>query len=164
MRLKYRLNFGDYLLFQAAHQLCSVPLQAMYLLIAWSFFQLSTEQIGTLGGVIGASIAYLFMWLLQLSFNVIYLYSRNNASLLTEHVVEVQDDAFYEETRFNRSSHYWPGIVRIVKRPGFLAVYLSAQLAHVIPSRAFSDDEQRNKFYAMVKERIRASKLTTPAQ
>ena len=90
----------------------------------------------------------------------IYLYSAKNKSLLTTHVVEVQDQAFYEETPFNRSFHYWPGIVRVVRRPGFAAVYITANAAHVIPRRAFASDQQVDQFVALVEERIRTAQPT----
>ena len=158
MRLEYRLNFGDYLLFQAAHQFWSIPLQVVYLLCAWAMYLAGVEESGRLASLIAAVIMYLFLWAFQLAFNVVYLYSSKNKSVLTEHVVELQDDAFYEETPFNRSFHYWPGIVKVVRGPGFVAVYVSAQHAHIIPNRAFASDEHRDTFFRRVRERVRALK------
>ena len=74
---------------------------------------------------------------------------------------EVAAGAFYDETRFNRSFHYWPGIAKVVKRPGFAAVYTNALAAHIIPRRAFAGDEQLNTFVTLVRERIRASRATS---
>jgi hypothetical protein len=159
MRLEYRLNFADYLLFNAAHQLLSVPLQVFYLLVCWMIYAMFIEEGGRLGGIVAAMMADVAMWSLQMVFNVFYLYSAKNRSLLTDHVVEVRDDAFYDETQFNRSFHYWPGIARVVKRPGFAAVYINALAAHIIPRRAFSSDDQLDRFVALVRERIRASSV-----
>lgn len=46
--------------------------------------------------------------------------------------------------------HYWPGIARVVRRPGFAAVYISAVAAHIIPRRAFASDQQVDQFVALV--------------
>jgi hypothetical protein len=51
----------------------------------------------------------------------------------------------------------WPGIARVVRRPGFAAVYTSAIAAHVIPCRAFASDQQVDRFVALVEQRIRAT-------
>jgi hypothetical protein len=158
MRLQYRLNFGDYLLFQAVHQFRSIPLQAMYLLFAWIIYATEVEKSGRLVGLIAAIVMYVVLWAFQLVFNVAYLYSSKNKSVLTEHIIELQDEAFYEETPLNRSFHYWPGIAKLMKGPGFVAVYVSAHQAHVIPNRAFASEQQRNNFYRLVKQRMRASK------
>lgn len=163
MRLQYRLRFGDYLLFNAAHQLMSLPLQATYLVFAWLIYVAFAEESGTLGGFIAAVVAYFIMWVFQLAFNVIYLYSSKNRSLLTEHIVEVQEEAFYEETQFNKSFHYWDGIAKVIRRPGFAAVYINALAAHIIPRRAFSSEEEMARFVAMARERVRASKVAKNA-
>lgn len=163
MRLQYTLRFGDYLLFNAAHQLLSVPLQVTYLVFAWLIYSISVEESGRLGGLIAAAVAYLIMWIFQLVFNVVYLYSSKNKSLLTKHIVEAQEEAFYDETQFNKSFHYWPGIAKVIKRPGFVAIYINVLAAHIIPRRAFSSEEEMTRFVAVARERISASKETKNA-
>lgn len=156
MRLEYRLTFGDYLLFNVIHQLLSVRLQVVYVLFPLVIY-VTTYKKGQAAAIVGAILIYLVLWIVQLAFNAFYLYSAKNKSLLTTHIVEVQDQAFYEETPFNRSFHYWPGIARVVRRPGFAAVYITANAAHVIPRRAFASDQQVDQFVALVEERIRAA-------
>ena len=156
MRLEYRLNFGDYLLFSALHQFLSWRVQAVYLLLAW-MVSAGFAARGLIVASMVAAIAYLAAWLVQLAFTAFSLYSSKNKALLTTHIVEVQDQAFYEETQFNRSLHYWPGIARVLKRPGFAAVYINANAAHIIPRRAFASDAQMNEFLALVKQRVRAA-------
>src|SRR6188508_1979615 len=159
MRLEYRLKFGDYVLFNAVHQFLSVKMQAFCLLAAWLMYWSSTKE-GQAVAIIVAVIGYVALWILQFAFTAFYLYSGKNKSLLTTHIVEVQEQAFYEETPFNRSFHYWPGIARVVRRPGFAAVYISAVAAHSIPRRAFASDQQVDQFVALVDERIRAAQQT----
>jgi hypothetical protein len=159
MRIQYTLKFGDYLLFNAIHQFLSLPLQLTYLGLASLVFFEASRDDRRLGAFILAFALYLGMWLFQFVFNIVYLYSRRNKALLTNHIVEIQDDAFYEETRYNKSFHYWPGIVRVVSRPGFAAIYITAQSAHIVPARAFANVEQRVRFVTLIQERIRASSV-----
>lgn len=95
-----------------------------------------------------ALLAYLIMWSTQILFNAIYLYWRNNRSLLIKHIIEIQDGALYVETEFNRSYHYWHGLTKIINRPGFIAVYIHADTAQIVPSRAFSSTGHRLDFLA----------------
>jgi hypothetical protein len=155
MRLEYRVTFGDYLLFSAVHQFLSVRLQALYLVLFWLIYTTEAKN-GRLVALVFVGMLYLALWVVQLAFNAFYLYSSKNKTIVTTHVVEVRDDGFCEETPFNKSLHYWPGIARVVRRPGFVAVYTSAIAAHAIPRRAFASDEQLNQFVAMVRERMRA--------
>jgi hypothetical protein len=67
------------------------------------------------------------------------------------------DDSFFEETKFNKSFFYWPGVVKAVSRPGFVAVYVTPHLAHIVPNRAFSSSKERSNFLALVKEKIHAA-------
>jgi hypothetical protein len=159
MRLEYTLKFRDYVLFNAVHQFLSVKMQAFCLLVAWLIYWMESKGDQAVAITI-AVMGYLFLWVFQFVFTAFYLFSTKNKSLLTTHVVEVQDQAFYEETPFNRSFHYWPGIARVVRRPGFAAVYLSAVAAHIIPRRAFASDQQVDQFVALVEERMRAAQRT----
>jgi hypothetical protein len=42
-------------------------------------------------------------------------------------------------------------------RPGFVAVYVTPHMAHVVPNRAFASREQRATFLALVQQKIRAA-------
>ncbi|HTO13120.1 MAG TPA: YcxB family protein, partial [Candidatus Binatia bacterium] len=70
------------------------------------------------------------------------------------HLVEIPEDAFYEETRFNRSYYYWPGIRGAIRRAGFIAVYVNPHAAHLIPERAFATAEEATQFFAAVKAKL----------
>ena len=55
----------------------------------------------------------------------------------------------------------WPGVSKVVSRPGFIAVYLAHNRAQVIPNRAFASSAKRREFVAFVHEKIRAAKVKT---
>ncbi|MFS2036681.1 YcxB family protein [Polaromonas sp. CT11-55] len=157
MRIEYENKFSDLLLFNAVHQFRSPVLQGLYLLFFALFFWSELNYGTTSAAATSASLWYLAMWVLQFGFNAAYLFSKDNKSVLTMHIVEIQDEAFFEETKFNKSFFYWPGIVKAVSRPGFVAVYVAAHMAHIIPNRAFSSKEQRDRFLALVREKIDAA-------
>jgi hypothetical protein len=157
MRIEYRNKFTDILLFNAVHQFLSLPLQGLYLgLCAFIFYSESLDSSLSLAAVT-ALLWCLALWVFQLLFNVVYLFSRKNGSVLTDHIVEVQADALLEETKFNKSLFYWSGVVRAVSRPGFVGIYVTPHMAHVIPTRAFKSEQERVQFIALVREKIRAA-------
>lgn len=157
MRIEYELKFLDYLLFNIMHQFFSIPTQIVFFAPSVFILAISINGKNLYASVITtAVIVYIAMWIFQLLFSVAFLYSQKNKSLLTKHIVELQNEAFYEETSFGRSYHYWTGIVKIVDRPKFVAVYINAQAAHIIPNRAFSSPEQRTKFVMTVREKLNA--------
>lgn len=156
MRIEYDNKFKDILLFNAVHQFMSPVLQVLYLLlpIFIVFAELNAENSNLSAAVSTGILWYLGLWIFQLFFNVIYLYSRKNKSVLTTHIIEIQDEALYEETKYNRSYFYWNGIVKIVRRPGFIAVYVTPHMAHIIPNRAFTSISQASTFVDAIKSRI----------
>lgn len=156
MRIEYELKFRDYVLFNALHQFFSAPVQLLFCALPAAIFYSSLSDQSLCASAIVAILVYLAMWGLQLLFNVLYLKVGKNRSLLTRHIVEIQDDAFYEETQFNRSYHYWLGLAKVINRPGFIAVYINANAAHIIPSRAFSSAEQRLEFLTALRKKTSA--------
>lgn len=157
MRIEYKNKFSDILLFNAAHQFLSPVLQGVYLLFFALVFLLEWGGDSATTAAITAFLWYLGLWVVQFVFNAAYLFSRKNNRILTTHTVEIQGDAFFEETKFNKSFFYWPGIVKAVSRPGFVAVYVTPHMAHIVPNRAFSSKEQRARFLALVREKIAAA-------
>src|SRR5690606_3228593 len=153
MRIEYTNTFSDILRFNASHQFRNIPCQGLFILIgAFIFFAQYSYDIdgvrhSTFIEAFGTALAwYVGIWIFQLLFNVIYLYSKKNKSVLTSHIVELQDEALYEETPYNRSYFYWNGIVKVVKITGFIAVYVTPHMAVIIPKRAFENAEQIEQF------------------
>ena len=161
MKIEYENKFSDILLFNAVHQFLSPALQGLYVFFFALFFISELSDCSVSCAFITAFLWYLGLWIFQLVFNAIYLFSRKNGSVLTKHIVEVQEDAFLEETKFNKSFFYWPGVLKAVSRPGFIAVYVTPHMAHIVPNRAFSSNDQRTSFLALVKEKIRAAAVPT---
>lgn len=159
MRIQYETKFRDIFLFSTIHQYFSVVIQSSILFgcVLMFFSELNRSGVGFALAI--AIFTYLFLWLLQILFGALYLYSRSNVTVLTTHTIEIQEDAFFEETKYNRSYFFWHGVLKIVRRPGFVAVYVAPHMAHVIPTRAFESKSQLNEFLRLVDFKIKSNKL-----
>jgi hypothetical protein len=156
-RIEYTNTFLDVVLFQAVHQFLSPAAQGFYGICFALFFWTEALERPAPEAAAGALCIWGLLWLVQFLFNAVYFASRSNRTILTSHVAEVRDDGFYEETRFSRSLFFWPGVAKAVSRPGFLAVYVSGQHAHVIPKRAFASKSEMESFRTHIAEGIRRS-------
>ena|SRR5438445_1758330 len=155
MRIAYDFGYLDYLYFVLMQQFLSPILQgAIFLFIGYIFISdLKDNPLGT--SLLMALFWFAMMWAAQVVILAAFLFTRRRDSALTDHVIEIRDDALYESTRFNESRFLWPGILRLVQRPGFVAVYVSRHHAHVIPTRAFQSKQQRSQFIALVKKKMK---------
>jgi hypothetical protein len=158
MRIEYENKFIDIVIFNAAHQLLSIAVQIFFILIASGITVMDFyyQPGNPLRAIIIGLIAYAAMWVIQLIFNMFYLYSKKDKAILTRHIVEIQDDALYEETKYNRSYFYWNGVNKIVRRAGYIAVYVTKHMAHIIPASAFNSRNQRKEFFDLVNSKIGA--------
>jgi hypothetical protein len=158
MRIEYKNTFIDILCFHAVHQFLSSVLQIFLLLFCVFIFFSELNEGNYTKAFFAAFIWYIFLWLVQIAFNAVYAYSKRSKSVLTRHVIEVNEDHFYEETEFNKSFFYWSGVLKAVSCPGFVAVYVTPSMAHIIPNRAFKSKEERLAFLQLVTSKIIASK------
>ena len=161
MRIQFELKFRDLLMFNLTHQFLSVTTQLFFALVPLMVFCFAEKGEDIRVTVATAAMMYLACWLAQIVFLVLYLSSGNNRTLLTSKVIELQDEALFEETKFNRSYHYWPGVLKAVRRPNFIAIYTSAAAAHVIPNRAFLNEIARDRFWLALNQKLKdpAAKL-----
>jgi hypothetical protein len=156
MRIEYKNRFTDIFFFHAVHQFLSPVVQGLCALLAALVFR-SEIHLGVSAAFASALFLYAALWAGQFIFNAIYFYSMRSKTVLTEHVIELQDESLLEQTRFNKSYFYWQGVMKAVSRPGFVAIYVTPQMAHIIPNRFFSSKEQRSGFLLMAREKIRAA-------
>ena len=157
MRVEYKNSFKDMFLFQVMHWFFSVPCQIIVILFClWnSLAELNSGQVGK--AIFFAAVHYVLIWTVSIVYVAIMgLFKDKNFS--TTHILEVNSAHFYEETRFTRSFVLWAGVLKAVSRPGFFAVYVGPQMAHIIPSRAFESNDDRSEFIRMVKSNIAASR------
>ncbi len=154
MRIEYDNTFWDMLVFTAIHQFCSPVMQGFLLLVAAMPFYVPDPGMEAPAWFM-AAFYYVLLWTFQIVvFNSLYLVSTKNHAILTRHRVEVGPEALVEETKFNKSFFYWHGVVCAISRPGFVAVYVTQQMAFVIPNRTFASPSERASFLALVKSKI----------
>jgi len=154
MRIEYKNSFIDIFYFQAIQQFLSPVLQGIYLILAAFIFWSESQTNSALTTTITAFWWYTGLWAIQFIFNAIYYFTKSNVSNFIKHTVEIQEKAFVEETEFNATYSYWHGPIKVVVRLGFVAIYISPHLAHVIPNRAFINKAQKIKFIEGVRGKI----------
>jgi hypothetical protein len=115
---------------------------------------------GFISAAITALCWFLGLWLFQLVFNAIYLFSKKNVSVFGKRKIELLEDGLLEESNFNKSLFYWHGVQKAVSRPGFVAIYTSNFQAHIIPNKYFESKTAGENFLALVKEKISVAALS----
>jgi hypothetical protein len=156
--LTYTLRFRDLWRFNAVHQLRSVAVQFLYIGLAL-LFTYSTVSVSKCSGgfcaltaVVAFVLVYVVAFGIQLGFNAVFLFSRNNKNVLTQHRVEVTSEGLYEETTYSKCLFLWPGIHKIVHAAGITAVYVTAHSAILVPDQIFASSTDRDEFLRKIKE------------
>jgi hypothetical protein len=154
-RVEYRNTYWDYLLFVMSHQFLSLPIQLFFALIGLLIFYAETQgRSGLFGSIAVALFFYTGMWAVQLGFTALQLISKSNHQILTKHVIELREKGFYESTAYGEHLYYWAGLVKAVRRPGMIAIYITQHTAHIVPRRAFATSEEAKAFLMAVRARL----------
>jgi hypothetical protein len=156
MRVEYRIGYFDRLAFYLTHQFLSPVANGFYIILATLIFFSELRKHPVVLSITVAIVIYLIMWIAQAIFLAIYLFTRRSDCILTHHVVEARDDVLSDSTKFHQARFFWPGIQRIVTRPGFVAVYIAQHAAILIPNRAFRSKHDRKQFVEVVRMHLRA--------
>jgi hypothetical protein len=156
MRIEYKFGYFDYLRFTLVQQFMSPILNGVVVLFVGYVFVSALSDNSLAVSFFVALFWYATMWSAQALILALYLFSRRADSMLTEHVLEIRDDALYESTKFNESRFFWPGVLKVVSRPGYVAIFIAQHAAHVVPNRAFASKDQRNEFIATLKAKTNA--------
>jgi hypothetical protein len=156
MRVEYRIGYFDRLAFYLTHQFLSPVANGFYIILATLIFFSELRKQSVVLSITVAIVIYIIMWIAQAVFLAIYLFTRRGDCVLTHHVVEARDDVLSDSTKFHEARFFWPGIQRIVTRPGFVAVYIAQHAAILIPNRAFRSTYDRKQFIEVVRMHLRA--------
>lgn len=142
-------------MFSLIHLFLSPVTNGLYGLIALFIFVADRGRHNVIVKLITAIILYTVMWVAQAIYvAALYLVRCRVDPVLTDHVMELQDDGVLDITEFGRWHIFWRGIQRIVDRPGFVAIYIGVGLAFLIPKRAFTSNEAARAFIETVKARL----------
>ena len=164
MRIEYRVGVWDMVRFNLVQQFLS-PLTGG-LILGFSVFVFLNE-LGSANSASEAALTalwwFLGIWFFQSLVTFAFLYTKSADSVLTDHVLEIRKGGLFERTRFNESLFFWPSVIKVVRRPGYVAVFISARQAHVIPRRAFESREHEARFITEIRDRKRAAPLAGAA-
>ena len=114
MRVEYDLKLTDHVAFSLLHVFFSVTMQGFMVLACVWFYSGLKATDGVAVNVVLTVLVYLFGWLVQAVFTVVYLAAGKSRTLYTHHIVEIHDDAFIVENKFSRCHYFWNGIVKVV--------------------------------------------------
>jgi len=157
MRIEYRLGVWDIVRFNLIQQFLSPLSGGLFLALAFFIFLTELNSGDSVSGAaLTALMWFIALWIFQALLMIAFFSTRSADSLLTVHALEIREGGLFESTRFNESLFFWPSIIKVVRRPGHVAVFVSARQAHVIPTRAFESSEQQSQFVALIKERMGA--------
>jgi len=173
MKISYLNTFRDLLEFQLYHLQRSPGFIVLDLgcvaLLSYLFFPSSSEGIGLaprlVGTVFFVAPFLLILLAVQLAIVALFLVSRRNKTLLTEHTITLGEDGFVEETSYARTDHKWLAVQKLSRTRRHLFIYVAQQGAHVIPRRAFRDEAEWNAFHLFCRRKTApgpASTLSAP--
>jgi len=160
--ISYKNTFGDILRFWLYHQTRSPVTIGLLTVIVFmtSYFTITSiprdedliVQLITFvvaeGFVLG-----LFFGLIG-AVTVLSMISGKNKTLLTEHTITLQEDSFTVETTYSKTVSKWPSAQKLGRNKSYIFIYVSQHAAHVVPRRAFHDEDQWNAFYDFCKARM----------
>jgi hypothetical protein len=152
MRVEYEVGYRDRFVFNLTHQFMTPSICGAFLILPLLMFLIELRTRPVIPSLVGASILFLVMWIAQAIFLAIVLITRRSDSVLTQHVLEADENALRDSTKFNESRYFWPGILKVVARPGFVAIYIAQHSALIIPSRAFPSRQERMQFVELIRE------------
>ncbi len=72
--------------------------------------------------------------------------------VLTEHRLTFSQEEMIEETEFNKSVFKWNGVLKMEKTRGYIYIFISSVMAHLIPRRSFESDREYSDFFKQVNE------------
>ena len=142
MRIRFSLTRFDLFKARTAALMSSRPLQVLLLLVAaFSGFSGFTAE-----SVAGKTVAYrIFFASLQIFLvlgfgfcsatllNAWQSFTAKAKGVIGEHTIEVTDEGLLETTDYNTSLHRWSGFHKMKRSSGFLWIYATETMAHIVP-------------------------------
>jgi hypothetical protein len=160
LRIEFNQRYSDILLFSLEFHFLSRHMQ----LWAAGFSGLTVAimvaaHASPVSMVKGAAIVYAVFWLVWTLCVINYFHAVGMKKSVGPKIIELRDDALFEETPWNQTHHYWPNIAKIVRRPGSFRVYLCPSgTAHIIPMRAFRNRGERKTFWLALQQHWESGK------
>ena len=144
MKIRFSLTRFDLLQVRTAALLSNRLLQAVVVLLT-AFCGVSGFTAESVAGrtvayrVLYASIGILFVlgsgFFSAMLFIVLQCFTTKAKGVIGEHTLEVTEEGLLETTEYNTSLHRWSAFHKIKRSSGFLWIYVTDTMAHVVPLR-----------------------------
>ena len=170
MQLTYELEKADLLTFQR-HVFKTAPaLKKMRRVFLWfllafvSFLSYDPESLfaSAAAFVFYLAIGLCVFWVLTWASNE-YLFRKSvpqgkDNGLTGRHQLIIDEHKVVEITSVNEAHHQWKGMDRVEENEQHIYIFIMPQAAHIIPKRAFVDEQQAAQFLATAKELLARAK------
>jgi hypothetical protein len=83
-----------------------------------------------------------------------------NTGMLGKQSIELTEDGIVKTNESSESKSKWNIVENIVETKDYIFIYISAVMAYVIPTRAFSDNEEKGNFVNTLNKMVNLSKLS----
>ncbi len=67
---------------------------------------------------------------------------------------KIEESGFYEHTEGTETKTNWVSIAKLYKSKNYIYVRISAFRIHIVPKRAFSNENEFNEFYNLIKSKM----------
>jgi hypothetical protein len=77
-----------------------------------------------------------------------------NRDMLGNHSLTLSDDGIIETSENGESKVSWKGIERYLETKDHYFIYISSVMACIVPKKAFENEEKKNEFVTILKDKI----------
>lgn len=104
-------------------------------------------------GVLAAAFMFCFLACFQFAVQCLWAIVRPNRGVLGMHEFEIRDDGLFEKTDVNESLHRWSGFQKIGSTRNFLFIFVTDNIVHYFPWKAFASDQDAQRFLGEIRRR-----------
>jgi hypothetical protein len=98
-------------------------------------------------------LAFIFH-VITLLLGFLSMISKKNKPMMTEHTIILEEDFLKEITEYGNSEFKWHGVQKPIKTKNYIYIYVSKFAGHIIPLKAFNNDEDIKSFFKYCEEHV----------
>ena len=103
MRVEYEVGYRDRFAFNLTHQFLTPTINGAFVLLPLAVFLIEIRTLPFIQTLVLVTNIYLALWIGQAVFLAVVLITRRSDSVLTRHVLDANEDALLDSTKFNES-------------------------------------------------------------
>ena len=156
MHLEYEVKFIDNFKFQIAHHFFSKTYQAMNLivpsLIFFTNYFSQDYQYPLWVNLATAVIIYFAQLILIVLFLFLYCLFKRDHIVLTKQILEISELGMHSSNKYSQELYHWNKRIKVIEKLGNICIYVSANMAIIIPNRVFKTQQQLDELVSFVIE------------